>query len=133
MSQPLQRLAHLMPSTAIYAGDMPVPIYPTIPAPSSERPKDINDLHRATTGGLSLAMLEDLSESLPLAEQSRPMDPPSRARSQVLEELRGIWLGRCYDIFRVNCCHFCIECHKFGAMPARAFIILSFLEDIYFQ
>lgn len=90
MSQPRQRLAHLMPSTAIYAGDIPVPIYPTIPAPSSERPKDINDLHRATSGGLSLAMLEDLSEPVPLAAQSRPTDPPPRARSQVLKELQAI-------------------------------------------
>ncbi len=42
--------------------------------------KDINDLHRATPGGLSLAMLEDLSEPVPVSagrtHQAAPPAPP---------------------------------------------------------
>ena len=42
--------------------------------------KDVNDLHRATPGGLSRAMLEDLSEPVPMsagrAHQAAPPPPP---------------------------------------------------------
>ena len=50
-------------------------------APVTEKNiSDINDLHRATRGGLSLAMLEDLSEPVPMpagrTHQAAPPPPP---------------------------------------------------------
>ncbi len=56
-------------------------------------PKDINDLHRASAGGLSLAMLEDLSEPVPPVDPSPPPAVPvDRAAQEAAQVATWGWI-----------------------------------------